>query len=345
MTDEPLSSPGEGTGSSAPETPYVPKYEKRRNRWLLVTVVAVLGALLLGAAGIAIYYGVSALNALNEVQRDPGLMPTGQRPSAVEPEDPSKAPLNILLMGSDTRGDERGRSDVLQLLHISGDRKNVYLMSIPRDSYVSVPGYGMAKVNAAYSWGGVPLAIETVEGMLNVPIDHTAIIDFDGFVNVIDAVGGVTVFNKEESSNGGYNFPVGNVTLTGDSALAYVRERYDLSGGDFSRAERQRDVIKAVLMKLASRGVLSDPGAFREAVGTLGSNFTVDSGLTNNEIVDLGWQLRSFRPDDIKSFQLPTAGFDTTADGQSIVLVDQTKLGELQQALRADDLETFYKSL
>ena len=61
--------------------------------------------------------------------------------------------------------------------------------------------------------------------------------------------------------------------------------------------------------------------------------------------VDLGWQLRSFRPDDIKSFQLPTAGFDTTADGQSIVLVDQTKLGELQQALRADDLETFYKSL
>lgn len=343
MTDEPLPPDDESPETSEPGKS--PKHERRRNRRLLFGVLIVLLALLLGGAGIAIYYGSSTLSALNEVQRDPSMMPSGTRPPSVEPSGDAEAPINIVLMGSDTRGDEQGRSDVLQLLHISGDRQNVYLMSIPRDSYVSIPGHGMAKVNAAYSWGGAPLAVETMEGMLGVPMDHTAIIDFEGFVKVIDAVGGVTVYNKEASSSGSYDFPAGEITLTGDSALAYVRERYDLSGGDFSRAERQRDVIKAVLSKLTSTGVLADPGKFKEAIGVLGTNFTVDSGLTNNAIFDLGWSMRDIRGDDINSFQLPTSGFSTTEDGQSIVLVDGDKLLELQKALRGDDMATFYESL
>ncbi|WIY82990.1 LCP family protein [Propionimicrobium sp. PCR01-08-3] len=343
MTDEPLPPDDESPETSEPGKS--PKHERRRNRRLLFGVLIVLLALLLGGAGIAIYYGSSTLSALNEVQRDPSMMPSGTRPPSVEPSGDAEAPINIVLMGSDTRGDEQGRSDVLQLLHISGDRQNVYLMSIPRDSYVSIPGHGMAKVNAAYSWGGAPLAVETMEGMLGVPMDHTAIIDFEGFVKVIDAVGGVTVYNKEASSTSSYDFPAGEITLTGDSALAYVRERYDLSGGDFSRAERQRDVIKAVLSKLTSTGVLTDPGKFKEAIGVLGTNFTVDSGLTNDAIFDLGWSMRDIRGDDINSFQLPTSGVSTTEDGQSIVLVDGDKLLELQKALRGDEMATFYESL
>ena len=320
------------------------KTEKRRNRWLLFSVLGVLVAVLLAGIGIATWYGKSAVDALDNINRDSNLMPTGERPAPVDPVE-GKAPLNMVLMGSDTRGGERGRSDVLQLLHISGDRQNVFLMSIPRDSYVEIPGRGKAKINAAYSWGGAALAVETMELLLDVPMDNTVLIDFEGFVNVIDALGGVTVVNREESSSRGFDFPKGEITLSGEEALVFVRERKTLSNGDFGRAARQRDVIKAVLGKLASGGVLSDPGRFREAVTELGKNFTVDEGLTNDNIIRLGWELKGVSPSDIKSFQLPTAGFGWTDDRQSIVLVDQEKLEELRTALRADDMLAFYESV
>jgi len=268
------------------------KTEKRRNRWLLFSVLGVLVAVLLAGIGIATWYGKSAVDALDNINRDSNLMPTGERPAPVDPVE-GKAPLNMVLMGSDTRGGERGRSDVLQLLHISGDRQNVFLMSIPRDSYVEIPGRGKAKINAAYSWGGAPLAVETMELLLDVPMDNTVLIDFEGFKNVIDALGGVTVVNREASSSHGLDFPKGEITLSGEEALWFVRERKNLSDGDFGRATRQRDVIKAVLGKLASGGVLSDPGRFRESVTDLGKNFTVDEGLTNDNIIRLGWELKA----------------------------------------------------
>ena len=320
------------------------KTEKRRNRWLLFSVLGVLVAVLLAGIGIATWYGKSAVDALDNINRDSNLMPTGERPAPVDPVE-GKAPLNMVLMGSDTRGGERGRSDVLQLLHISGDRQNVFLMSIPRDSYVEIPGRGKAKINAAYSWGGAALAVETMELLLDVPMDNTVLIDFEGFVNVIDALGGVTVVNREESSSRGFDFPKGEITLSGEEALVFVRERKTLSNGDFGRAARQRDVIKAVLGKLASGGVLSDPGRFRESVTELGKNFTVDEGLTNDNIIRLGWELKGVSPSDIKSFQIPTAGFGWTDDRQSIVLLDEDKLDELRTALRADDMLAFYESL
>lgn len=320
------------------------KTEKRRNRWLLFSVLGVLVAVLLAGIGIATWYGKSAVDALDNINRDSNLMPTGERPAPVDPVE-GKAPLNMVLMGSDTRGGERGRSDVLQLLHISGDRQNVFLMSIPRDSYVEIPGRGKAKINAAYSWGGAPLAVETMELLLDVPMDNTVLIDFEGFKNVIDALGGVTVVNREASSSHGLDFPKGEITLSGEEALWFVRERKNLSDGDFGRAARQRDVIKAVLGKLASGGVLSDPGRFRESVTELGKNFTVDEGLTNDNIIRLGWELKGVSPSDIKSFQIPTAGFGWTDDRQSIVLLDEDKLDELRTALRADDMLAFYESL
>ena len=323
--------------------------EKRRNRRVLFVVLALLVAIVAGGIGLASYYAKSALDALDNITREPTIMPTAtstNRPATVEPvPGVEHAPLNFVLMGSDTRGGERGRSDVLQLLHISGDRTGVYLMSIPRDSWVDIPGRGKAKINAAYSWGGPALTIETMEKLLEVPMDHTAIIDFEGFMNVIDALGGVTVVNREASSAGGYDFPKGEITLDGKKALVFVRQRYGLSDGDFGRATRQRDVIQAVLTKLASAGTLTDPGKFRDAVTTLGSNFTVDAGLTNDVIIDLGWQMRDFRPSAMHSFQLPTAGFDMTGDGQSIVVIDSDKIVALREALRNDTMEEFVASL
>lgn len=341
MSSDQHDSPEEYTARAA-----VPRKERRRNRWLLFTVLGLVVAVVLGAVGLAGYYAKSAVDALDNINREPTLMPTGPRPlprpSSVAPQPGVvEPPLNIVLMGTDTRGTERGRSDVLQLLHISGDRKHVFLMSIPRDTWVDIPGRQKAKINAAYSWGGAALTVQTVEELLQVPVDHTALIDFNGFTNVIDTLGGVTVYNQEASSSRGHDFPAGEITLDGEAALVFVRERYGLSDGDFGRATRQREVIKATLGKLVSGGVLTDPVRFRESVVTLGSNFTVDEGLTNETIINLGWTLKEFNPADIASFQFPTAGFSTSEDGQSIVLVNARLLDDLRAALRNDRLAEY----
>ncbi len=319
--------------------------EKRRNRWLLFGILGVVVAVVLAAVGVVGFYAKSAVDALDSIKREPSVMPTGSRPSPVQPTSEAKAaPLNFVLMGSDHRGTERGRSDVLQLLHVSGDRKHVFLMSIPRDTWVPIPGHPDAKINAAYSWGGAALTVETLETLLDVPMDHTAIIDFGGFVNVVDALGGVTVYNQEASSAGDLQFPEGEITLDGESALIFVRQRKNLSDGDFGRAARQREVIKSVVTKLVSAGVLTDPARFRESITTLGGNFTVDEALTNQAILDIGWSLREFRPSELHTFQLPTSGFATSADGQAIVLLDKAALGELRTALRTDTMLGFYET-
>lgn len=317
----------------------------KKRRWLLFTVIGVLAVALIGVIAVVGFYGKSTLDALDSINREPSMTPSAgaSRPAPVPTkEGVEEAPLNFVLMGSDTRGGERGRSDVLQLLHIPGDRSGAYLMSIPRDTWVDIPGRGKAKINAAYSYGGAGLTVETMESLLDVRMDHTVIIDFEGFVRVIDALGGVTVTNKYPSSSGGFDFPEGEIELTGESALQYVRERKNLPAGDFSRGERQRDVVMAVVKKIASAGTLADPGKFREVVTTLGPNFTVDVGLTNDVIIDLAMAMGT-NATNIRSFQFPVSGTDTSSDGQSIVIVDENKLGLLQDALRSDDLATYYE--
>ena len=315
-----------------------------RNRKLLFTVLGVIGVLLVATAVAVGFYAKSTIDGLNNIKRDSSVMPSGSRPESVAPVD-DHSPINIVVMGSDSRGTDRGRSDVLQLLHISGDRSSVYLMSFPRDSYVDIPGHGKAKINAAYSWGGPALTIQTLEQLLGVPMDHTAIVNFDGFTKVINALGGITAHNNEASTSNGVTFAQGDIPLDGASALTFVRQRHGLSDGDFGRATRQREVIRAVAKKLASAGTLTDPAKFRDSVAELGANFTVDDGFTNDAIVNLGWQLRDFDPDNIKSFQVPTSGFDTTSDKQSVVVLNSAKLSELRTALRSDEMDTFYSSL
>lgn len=315
-----------------------------RERRLLLALIVVISVIALLVAGVLAYYAKATKDALDSVIREP-IMPTStNRPEPVATKSgESNPPLNFVLMGTDARNpEERGRSDVLMVMHISGDRKGAYLVSFPRDYWVDVPGYGKAKINAAYSYGGPALAVETIEQLINVPIDHTAIINFEGFMNVIDAVGGVTVINRQASSSGDFDFPEGDVTLTGESALRFVRERKNLSNGDFGRAERQRDVLKAIISKLTSAGVLTNPAMFRDVVTTLGPNFTVDEALNNGRIVEIGLGMRITGGNDIKSMLAPIDGIGTSSDGQSIVNVDGKKLDELADALRADTMDEYF---
>jgi polyisoprenyl-teichoic acid--peptidoglycan teichoic acid transferase len=214
------------------------------------------------------------------------------------------------------------------------------MISFPRDMYVPIPGHGKEKINAAFAFGGAPLTVRTVEGLVNTRMDHVALIDFEGFIDLTDELGGVTVYNKYASVSQGYNFPVGNVTLRGEQALAYVRERKQLPHGDLDRAERQRAVLSAILAKGLAKETISNPLKFVSFVRGVSRHISVDDQLTESELRSTALSLR-LTPRDVRSLQAPISGFGTSSTNQSIDIVDQKKLRELAKALQTDKMDRY----
>ena len=156
-----------------------------------------------------------------------------------------------------------------------------------------------------------------------------------------DELGGVTVNNKHASEKAGYSWPKGEVTIQGEEALTYVRQRYGLPNGDLDRAERQRAVVKALLMKMLTLDVLANPLKFNEVMGQLGQYFTVDEGLTNQVIFSTATSMRVNSGDDIVILQAPISGFGTSGDGQSIDIVNEPQLAEMAQAVRTGTMADY----
>ncbi|ALX50337.1 LCP family protein [Lentibacillus amyloliquefaciens] len=160
--------------------------------------------------------------------------------------------LNILLLGVDERTNDDGRSDTMILLSVNPNVKTIKMLSIPRDTRVRIPGEGEDKINHAYAFGGVELSIQTVEEMLGLSVHFYAKVNMEGFHQGIDALGGVTLSNERAFSQGGYDFPTGEIHLNGDEALSYTRMRKGDPRGDIGRNERQRNVIQAAINEAAS---------------------------------------------------------------------------------------------
>ena len=325
------------------EAPQAGRQRRKRNRVAFGVVAGVLGLALLLVAAVIGFYAKSANDAMNQIQREP-MMPQGDRPPAPTSEK-GPAPVNVLIMGTDSRGaGDQGRSDVLIMAHITGDRKAVYLISFPRDMWVNVPGHGMAKINAAYAWGGMPLAVQTVEELTGARVSHSAMINFEGFVHAIDALGGVEVYNHVASSAHGRDFPAGVIHLDGESGLIFSRQRYELPNGDLDRARRQREVVLAVLKKTLTPEVLTNPAKFNEVINTLAPYFTVSEELTNAELTSLALSMRITGPDGLRQLQAPIMGFGTSEDGQSIDIVHQPFMAELGDALQNDQMNAYWQA-
>ncbi|MFS0729015.1 LCP family protein [Curtobacterium sp. 1P10AnD] len=323
---------------------------RRRRRPFLVALVATIGSLV----GIAAVVAVTASIFIGGLARsfDAGTTTiTDAFPAGPRPEGTAGA-QNILLIGSDSRvgldpdGDRAvgGRSDTLMLLHVSADRRTVHLMSIMRDSWVDVPGHGTAKINAAYSWGGVPLVVRTVEQLLDSRIDHVAEIDFAGFEGMTDALGGVTVRSPQAFEARGHSFTAGPNHLDGDAALTFVRERYAFADADHTRVRNQQAFMRGVVDGLLSKGTITNPGRIQDFVAATSEYLSVDAGLDFRTLVDLGWSLRGVRSSDLVTFTMPTAGGGTSPDGQSYVAVDSLAVQSLSQALRSDDVATWLEA-
>ena len=155
-------------------------------------------------------------------------------------------------------------------------------------------------------------------------------------------LGGVTVKNSTAFSSHGFDYPEGDITIKGDEALWFVRERHSLPRGDLDRAENQRNVIKAIVEKGLSRSTMADPVKYVRFVSGVAKHMTVDSTLSDSEIRSTALSVK-LTGDDIDSVQAPLSGFGTTADGQSIDIVDRPQMKKLASALRDDELAGYLK--
>lgn len=268
-----------------------------------------------------------------------------------EKKDDKAGGTNILLLGSDEpmsdvdMNDSRGlRSDSMMVMHLPESGSNVQVMSIPRDTWVDIEGHGKAKINAALSYGGLPLAVSTVSDFIGTELDHVAVIDFEGFKGLTDSLGGVTVNSEQAFSTNGYEFQQGENHLNGDEALAFVRERKQFSDGDFQRARNQQAFIKGLISTMISADTLSNPKKIADMVTDFAPYMYVDSELTAQYISATAFEMRDVRPGDIQFFTAPTAGVGRSSDGQSIIKVDEAELEKVREAFKNDTLAEYVET-
>lgn len=314
-----------------------------RPRWGRRLLLTLLGFVFLGVVAVAVFLAFLNMTVSRNVSHEPMLPGVG--PQGVDvPRD--GIGTNYLIIGSDAReGDTFSRADVIVLAHIPEDSGQVFLIHFPRDLYVDIPGHGKDKINAAYAFGEAPLLVRTLQNLLGIRIDHVAKTDFEGFKNMTDAVGGVRVYAVEASSGQGNGGPVvikeGWNDLNGEQALAFVRERYELSQGDISRGERQMAFIKALLSKIVSRETLTNPLTIAEFTDAASANLVVDDALSIADMRSQVLDLRGIRSDDVQFITAPWDGFGTTSSGASIVVVDKPAMKLLGEYLRKDDVGSY----
>ena len=321
----------------------MPPTPKRRR--LLPKILIGVAVVLVVAIGAGLLYAATIDRSLTKNLNRGVELPADESSLRPPKEAQETGTLNYVLLGSDSRdpGNEgNGRSDTILVVHLNAKRDKAYIISFPRDMYVNVPGYGKNKINAAFAFGGAPLAVRTLEDLTGVRMDHVVLIDFEGFIRLTEDLRGVTVTNKNAFSSHGFEYPEGKITIAGEEALWFVRERKQLPGGDLDRAENQRNVIKAIAQKGLSVQVLSDPGTFINFVGNVARHLTVDNDLSDAEIRRTALSLR-LTGKDIELLQAPISGFATTSDGQSIDVVDTVKMAELAQAMKKDKLSEYVK--
>jgi LCP family protein required for cell wall assembly len=185
-------------------------------------------------------------------------------------------------------------SDTIMLLHLPANGGRPVLVSIPRDSYVPIPGHGYNKINAAYAFGGARLLVQTVQDVTGLHIDHYMGIGYTGLVNVVNDIGGVNVClpGPMKDANAGLNLKAGCQTLNGKEALGFVRSRAFVNG-DLQRVQDQRVLMKALLSKMTSAGTLINPFAVIPAAGGAASSLTVDQGTNLTQLVSVAFALRN----------------------------------------------------
>ncbi len=271
----------------------------------------------------------------------------GDIPVAPAPEEGKSAPLNYLILGTDTRSaeevtdaEEKGnRSDVVMIAHVSSDRKSAFIFSIPRDSYVNIPAGGTwkggeNKINSAMAFGGAKLAAKTVYELTKIPLNGAVIVNFQGVQTMVGAVGGVRVCIPYDV-NSSFSTKVwkkGCHDLSPADAEEFVRQRKGVSGGDFGRIKNQQHVIKGLIAKIKQGDTLTNPSKLNSLLTTAAQSLTIDKSMN---LMSLALEMKDIDQEAIKFATTPVAGLIDTHAGSSVQL-DMTGAQELFAAVRDD---------
>ncbi len=252
------------------------------------------------------------------------MQPKGKLASAIaavltKPE--PKEPVNFLIIGSDYIPDkDNGRSDTIMVLHVDLNKKKAVLISIPRDFYVEIPGYGEDKINHAYNYGGSPLTIETIESFTGLPIHHYVVIDYDGFAKMVDAVGGVTIDVEERMVDYELGDPIeaGSQKMDGITALHYVRWRND-PRGDFTRIEHQQKFARALINESTR---IMNAYKLPKLANVVADNVETDMSIA--DILSYSGYADSVSQENLTTVTLP--GTSDSIDGISYVIPDAERI-------------------
>jgi LCP family protein required for cell wall assembly len=310
----------------------------------VLALVAVLTLLGLGAGGVwwaTEHYG-------DQITRIPDAFPEGPRPPRPPGHDGG---TTFLLAGVDSRSEHpttgreataelwkygAQRSDTLMLVHLGDDEHSASTLSLPRDSWVAVPGHGTAKINAAFSWGGPPLLIQTVEQLTGTRVDHFGVVDWHGFRALTDAVGGVPVTIAHDTYDPEQNrrFTAGTHVLDGEQALAYVRQRHGLPGGELDRIKRQQQFLRSLVGRIRDDVGITDPLGTDRMLDAITRAVSVDDRMSNGDLRGLALGLRNLSSADTRFTTAPILRSDMIR-GQYVLILDRPALRAQIRAVEA----------
>ncbi len=337
---------------------------RRPSRWVKAVGFTLAGALVLTALGAGYAYwhlnrnikSVDINSALGD-NRPPKTQPLPSTSASASASPLPSEALNILVLGSDSRSGKRNqalgggssegaRSDTAMVVHLDAGRTKATIVSIPRDTLVTRPScpqsdgdstseaYGVM-FNTAYSVGGPVCAVKTVESMTDVRMDHYLEIDFTGFADLVDALGGVTVTTDEDidDDDSHLDLKAGEHHLDGTQALALARTRHGIGdGSDLGRIELQQKLVKALLQQISSTNLLTSPAKLYKVADVATAGLTTDTGLDSlAELMSLGQSLQGLSADDVTTVTMPVVPAPSDANR---VVAQEPEAAELWASLR-----------
>jgi LCP family protein required for cell wall assembly len=308
----------------------------RRQRAIMMACGAMSLVVLLAAGGT---WAVTSLISSNVSRVNAGTAGT-----------PPTGPLNILMAGVDRRNgltpeqetrlhvghDVSSNSDTLMIIHVPADHSSVSVVSLPRDSWVNIPGHGMNKINAAFGLGGPKLMVRTVEEDTGLTINDYAEVDFLGFVKVIDALGGVNIClpTAVNDSYSGLDLSQGIHHVDGVTALEFARDRHSFALSDIARIGDQQQLLSTIMHEAISSGTLANPVRLTRFLHAALAAIRVDKNLNVTELAN---ELRTVPPSKVTFTTVPVANLNyTTPTGQSAILWNTTAADHLFASIKAD---------
>ncbi|MFJ9345700.1 LCP family protein [Streptomyces sp. NPDC101237] len=334
----------------------------RRSRWLKIAGFTLAGVVTLGLAGAGWVYrhlddNIRSVD-INSALGDDRPARAVTTPTATASASPlPTGSVNILVLGSDSRSGKENqklggghsggaRSDTAMVVHVDAGRTEATVVSIPRDTLVTRPSCPLssgghtsvapgAMFNSAYSVGGAVCAVKTVESITGVRMDHYLEIDFSGFAKLVDALGGVTVTTAQDIDDDDSHLHLAKGThhLDGTTALALARTRHGIGdGSDLGRIGLQQKLVKALLDRMASIGLLSSPARLYEVADAVTASLTTDTGLDSlGELMRLGQSLGGLTSDHVRTVMMPVV---TAPSDPNRVIADEPEASDLWKSLR-----------